>query len=73
MEPAAHVLLLLDVGPGSGAELQRAADSGRAAVPAHLLAGHLGPLPHQVFVADCHGKKLSVSVSCYSILYWIDL
>lgn len=53
MEPAAHVLLLLDVGPGRGAQHQRVVHGGRAAVPAHLLAIDASALPYQVHVFEC--------------------
>lgn len=57
MEPAAHVVLLLDVGSGSGAELQRPILGGRAAVLAHLLALDPGPVPHQIHVVECFSKS----------------
>lgn len=57
MEPAPHVILLLDDWPGRGAELQHHVPGGRAAVPAHLLARHRRALPRQVLVFDGHGKS----------------
>lgn len=53
----AHLVLLLDHGPGRGAGGRRAVRGRRAAVPARVLAGHARAVPRALAVAAGHGES----------------